>query len=757
VLWVHASNAGRLEQSVRQTLEDLKVPGRADGAANVFQLLRNWLLDSKNGKWLLILDNVDDARYLVEPPSGSGHQTGNNQQSPPHERILDYLPASDQGSILLTSRTTEAAFKVVERSSVIVIEPMGAQHAVELLRRKLDCGYTHEEALQLAEALDFMPLAISQAAAYIGQESSRCSVQQYLKTLLESDKSRSSLLNLNDGDLRRDKEATNSIISTWQISFNHLRTIRPSAADLLSFMCFFDRQSIPESLLSRVITHICPVESTLGLGSRLLQILQIFSDKHAFCCQDRPHVSVTARLDLELDVKILRSYSFVTATTAQSFTMHSLVQFATRRWLAAQGEEEDWMQSFIISLHVAFPSSGSHENWDTCATLHPHVKVLQDFRPEKRLSLLMQASLLCRCTEYAILRDLLVDAKTMATLSLDTRTKLLGQGNRQTLYTMALLAKIIGRQGSWAEAEHLIKQALMISHNTYGVNSSEAAHCKASLANLCGIQGRWKEAEHLQREALGALRRLLGDEDSTTLAIMAELANAYRSQQLHSDAADLEAQMLSINRKVLGPQHRDTLYSMGRLAMTFTRSGLDEKGEELGVQALEMLQSTLGSQNLYTAISMGNLAITMGVRGSEDDAILLATQASATLRKVLGHEHSTTLKSMANLAMMHSFKGSYGKAIELESEVVAISERVRGSKHPDTLVAMADFADLLYDAGRRRSATDIMELCAARSLEVLAPTHPEVMERQQLAEDWRKELLCAEREDTQDAADLPSA
>jgi hypothetical protein len=45
----------------------------------VFQLLRNWLLDSKNGKWLLILDNVDDARYLVEPPSGSGHQTGNNQ------------------------------------------------------------------------------------------------------------------------------------------------------------------------------------------------------------------------------------------------------------------------------------------------------------------------------------------------------------------------------------------------------------------------------------------------------------------------------------------------------------------------------------------------------------------------------------------------------------------------------------------------------------------------------------------------------
>jgi hypothetical protein len=192
VLWIHAASAARLEQSVRQNLEDLSVLGRADPASNAFQLLRGWLQDNKDGKWLLILDNVDDARYLLESPLDSKQQG----DAGIHERILDCFPASNHGSILVTSRTTDAAFKVVERRSVIAVEPMGGEHAVELLRTKLDCEHTYGEALKLVEALDFMPLAINQAAAYISLERPRCSVQQYLEELVESDKAKLSLLNI---------------------------------------------------------------------------------------------------------------------------------------------------------------------------------------------------------------------------------------------------------------------------------------------------------------------------------------------------------------------------------------------------------------------------------------------------------------------------------------------------------------------------------------------------------------------------------
>src|SRR6202034_1601882 len=92
-------------------------------------------------------------------------------------------------------------------------------------------------------------LAIVQAAAYIFQRAPRCSVRQYIEQFQRNDKGKTTLLNHEGGHLRRDREAKNSIIITWQISFDHIRQTRPSAADLLSLMSFFDRQGIPEALL----------------------------------------------------------------------------------------------------------------------------------------------------------------------------------------------------------------------------------------------------------------------------------------------------------------------------------------------------------------------------------------------------------------------------------------------------------------------------------------------------------------------------
>ena len=108
-----------------------------------------------------------------------------------------------------------------------------------------------KDTAELVAALEYMPLAIVQAAVYISQRAPRFSVTQYLQDFRKSDYKRTGLLNYDGGGLHRDREAKNSIIITWQISFNYIQQTRPSAADLLSLMSFFDPQGIPESLLHR--------------------------------------------------------------------------------------------------------------------------------------------------------------------------------------------------------------------------------------------------------------------------------------------------------------------------------------------------------------------------------------------------------------------------------------------------------------------------------------------------------------------------
>jgi hypothetical protein len=242
VFWVHASNNTRLEQSFREIADQVKARGRKDPQANVFKLVHDWLRDAKNGRWLLVLDNADDAAVFAEKDNGSALQ----------QHLPRNIPSSRHGSVLVTSRTKRAAMQVVEDSDIIPIEPMHDAAAHALLRKKLGDTVEEDDSIaELATTLDYMPLALVQAAAYIRERAPRCSVQQYLDEYWQSDRSKTSLLNREAGHLRQDIAASNAVLITWQISFEHIRYTRPSAADLLSLMSFFDRQGIQEGLLCR--------------------------------------------------------------------------------------------------------------------------------------------------------------------------------------------------------------------------------------------------------------------------------------------------------------------------------------------------------------------------------------------------------------------------------------------------------------------------------------------------------------------------
>lgn len=57
--------------------------------------------------------------------------------------------------------------RLVERSDIIIVDLMDKAHAVALFEKRLVKQNDIEGVAELALALDFMPLAIVQAAAYI--------------------------------------------------------------------------------------------------------------------------------------------------------------------------------------------------------------------------------------------------------------------------------------------------------------------------------------------------------------------------------------------------------------------------------------------------------------------------------------------------------------------------------------------------------------------------------------------------------------
>jgi hypothetical protein len=164
-------------------------------------------------------------------------------------------------------------------------------------------------------------------------------VREYLQSFQESDRKRTSLLDYNSKQLRRDKKAKNSIIVTWQISFDYIRKIRPSAADLLSLISFFDRQGIPDALLRNRSEQITLRQHQKGVTDSDSSCV----DNNTSYSNNEEDSTLQSSLSdrFKENVSVLRNYSFISVNTNNTtFEMHGLVQLATRKWLEAQGKTE---------------------------------------------------------------------------------------------------------------------------------------------------------------------------------------------------------------------------------------------------------------------------------------------------------------------------------------------------------------------------------------------------------------------------------
>ncbi|KAJ5213388.1 hypothetical protein N7449_000557 [Penicillium cf. viridicatum] len=643
IFWVHASNMVRFEEGFRAIADRVKIPGRQDPQANIFKLVEDWLRDKKRGKWLLIIDNFDDDGFLCKPPTtGTRSQFNLNMTKP----LLEYLPRNTNGSIIFTSRSREIAAKMVDDKNLIEIKPMEMFEALELLQRKLEQLGGDQESRKLVKALEFMPLAIIQAARYIQNRS--YSVSQYLEDFQESDREAIRLLKKEAGHVHRDWEANNSIMVTWQISFDYIRQTEPSAAELLSLMSFFDRQGIPEILIRPQPNVKCISRSNPRNDSSEGETSE--SDTGA---------------TFKDDIETLEDYSFISSSNDGLFTIHRLVQLSTRTWLRSHGKIHHWREKCISNLFREFPT-GLYKDWAKCQFLIPHLRSVMSQRPKSPESLRQWATLLLKGAWYASQRGDIADVREMASKSRIERLALSGEEHEEFLDSTDMLATAYSLEGLWKEAEKLFLQVLETRKTKLGHDHPNTLRSMANLAVAYRNQGRWGEAKQIQLQVVETSKAKLGDDHSDTLRSMGNLAVTYRSQGQWKEATQLHTQVMKTYKTKLGDDHPDTLRSMANLASIHWSQGQAEEAEQLDIYVVEKSKTKLGDDHPDTLRCMGNLASTYSDQGRWEEAERLQIQVIKIRKTKLGEHHPDTLMGIANLASTYLDQGRWEEAEKLQ-------------------------------------------------------------------------------------------
>jgi len=509
IFWVHALSLETFEQACREIASVLGLVGTENDKEDVKELVQRHLGAERAGRWMLIVDNADDTDVL----EGSDGEKG----------ILDYLPESESGLTVFTTRDKQTA-DALASSSIVDVEKLDLAKASHLFKKMLtrkDLVFDGTVIDELLQELDRLPLAITQAAAYVN--CNPISVEGYLGLLRSTERDLIFIMSKEMRDRTRYKHTANAVAKTWLVSFEQIVRQDADAADLLRHMSCIEWKAIPRSIL--------------------------------------PVIEPEARMTTAIGT--LWSYSFIsTRNDSQTYDMHRLVHVAARVWLQQKGLMVETQKRTLEHLSNIFPSD-DYENREVWREYIPHAVRIRDVKAgghtDVRGKLCLQVG---RC--------LRVDGRIREAVgwleeSRDLRAGL-SEDHSDRLLTQQVLASAYQDNGQVKDAVRLLEHVVAINERVLTEDHPSRLASQHVLASACQANGQVKDAVRLLEHVLAIHKRVLAEDHPDRLTSQQVLASAYQANGQVKDAVRLLEHVVAIHERVQAEDHPHRLTSQYVLA-----------------------------------------------------------------------------------------------------------------------------------------------------------------------------------------------
>ncbi|KAI3336292.1 kinesin light chain [Xylariaceae sp. AK1471] len=579
VFWLNIEDENTLKQSFVNMAKQIRREhpsairssvGTGENLDEVIDAVKEWLSLPNNTRWLLIYDNYDNPKL-------------SDTTDPAAIDILKYLPEAYQGSVVITTRSSQVKFGHAMR--------MGKLGNIHDCLEILSTTSKHKElihdpgAINLAEELDGLPLALATAGAYLEQTS--MSFQAYLRLYKDS------WARLQITSPRLSTYNDRILYSTWQLSFNQIKERNENSAKFLRLWGYFGSQDI------------------------WLELLQ-HTD-----LDDPKWVKEVTKDDLSFNktIRTLSDYGLVEvssslagSTESGGYSVHSCVHTWMTHVLNHEWDED--LARFAVKCVAShIPSEESSEWWITQRRLLQHVGRCSRFI----LDYLTGDDMAWACFNLAYLyssQAKLNEAEEMYRRALQSYEKVLGPDHTSTLNTVNNLGVLYWRQDKLNEAEEMYQRALQGRERALGPDHTSTLDIVNNIGVLYWRQDKLNEAEEMYQRALQGRERALGPDHTSTLDIVNNIGVLYWRQGKLNEAEEMYQRALQGRERAFGPNHTLTLRTVKNLGSLYRDQGKLIEAEVMFRRALQGLERTLGSSHPTTQIIRGNLQQLLVSQGS---------------------------------------------------------------------------------------------------------------------------------------------
>ena len=719
IYWISAVNQDALFDGYKRIAERAKIPLVPDSKPIVIaEQVLSWLKSIEN--WLLIVDNLDDIDVLstqnlgepnlisiLLPESGPGRHTLITTRNP----NADHIPAQSLELLLFDESDSVALLS----SLAGLTSPPNPEE--------------NESLHRIAKELGNLPLAISQAAAYIKQVLG--SFHRYLKLYAESRK------RVNAWIPRGPRPYLHSVATTWIMSITEIRNKNPAAARLLQLLAFLNPDGILIEFLKSGSDGMD--ENLKRVVSDEFEFLEALSSLETLSLikWDQQHNSVLVHRLVQAVVKDempkedLQSFRNMTNTVCARAAPRDLEDRV--RWRLYVGQvvgllsDPELLESETSAsvLHVVGSFLRDDGKFADSLKLLTRSSEIYEQLVSGEYEFTLNARLSLAATYRA--QGKIDDAAEIQEEALEIRRRILGEDHPRTLSTMHELAITYNDRGKSAEAVTLQGEVLEKRKKILGEDHLDTLATMNDLAVSYQVQRKLAESARLVGEVLEKSRRILGEDHPLTLGTMDNLAITYNDRGKSAEAAMLQGEVLEKRKKIFGEDHPDTLATMHNLAMTYSYSGKFAEAATLQGEVLEKRKKILGEDHPRTLSTMHNLAVATHNRGKFAEAATLQGEVLEKRKKILGEDHPDTLTTMDNLAITYNDRGKFAEAAALQGEVLEKRKKILGEDHPDTLATIYNLGTTYQNQGEIAEAARLQGEVLEKRKKILGEDHPDTL------------------------------
>jgi tetratricopeptide (TPR) repeat protein len=640
-----------------------------------------WLQQNKG--WLLILDNVDTREAADEVKKLVAKLTG--------------------GHVLITSRITMWSGGI-PRFPLDVLSP---DAAVALLIDKANSQPRTsrpddaQQARVLAEQLGYLPLALTHAAAYIGE--SDLAFEDYLKEFDDALQSDEHDPIGYDSNLENAK-ILKTVATTYFLSIDRLGPVEKA---ILRAACFLAPAPIPIAMFAD-----CPDE--------MKALVELWREETGEGGEEK---------SVRDAVKELVRYSLIERNT-ETFTIHRMERLVLAHRVHKDHEDRvpQWIEATraVLIRYAPEETAENPKTWPVWDVLRPHAEAMvesakADSRVKSNLQLLISLGQLY-FGKGLYRQNLLVDEMA---LDLAERT----DGPESTEFASRQLAygETLRALGRYPEAEMAFRKSLKIKEGLDGPNSLSVASELNYVAIAVGNQGRTKEVEELLQRAL-AIYETEPDADKAGFAkVLTNLGNLIRETGGIEESERLCRRSIPLCQEAFGSAHPSTLVAMSNLATVLRTKGDYSEAESIYRAALAAGEPVLGPEHPVVLGVTQQLAGALEKTGDSAVAEQMLRRVIDAMGRVLGAEHPWTLFAVSNLADVLRNRGDYAGAEPLYRTAMEARKRALGPEHPDTLHTVNELAAVLCKTNNREEAESLFRLAMEANVRVLGPEHKDTL------------------------------